>query len=91
MSSLIIPKYTGAAILLSCRNFINSYRRGFFVQLFSIVACIDRYLFRENIVESGGRIPFVVFLVISIRTSLEEYDHRNDDRGKKVKQKKKNK
>ena len=48
MSSLIIPKYTGAAILLSCRNFINSYRRGFFVQLFSIVACIDRYLFREK-------------------------------------------
>lgn len=88
MSSLIIPKYTGAAILLSCRNFINSYRRGFFVQLFSIVACIDRYLFRENIVESGGRIPFV-FLVISIRTSSKEYDHRNDDRRKKVKQKRK--
>ena len=70
MSSLIIPKYTGAAILLSCRNFINSYRRGFFVQLFSIVACINRYLFRENIVDFQGRIPFV-FLVCFGSQELE--------------------
>lgn len=75
MSSLIIPKYTGAAILLSCRNFINSYRRGFFVQLFSIVACIDRYLFRGR---KYRRMP-VRFSLVALGTRESFEEHATDD------------